>query len=666
MDKGSINRQTTEKTKIGLVQIGEKFGEQYYLPYSIGLLQAYAQKNLKRAKDFVFLSPIYKSVKIEEAVEYFSDTEIVFFSVYIWNYQISLKMAKCIKQKKENCIIVFGGPQVPEYAAGMKTFLKNNSCVDIACYGEGEIAFTTILENLNERSWNNVPAIGFINKYNNFIYNSPAEMIDNFEESPSVYLEGIFDKLIKTNPEQKWSALIETNRGCPFSCSYCYWGKKTRNRVREYKAEKVFNEIDWFSRNKIEFVFCCDANFGILKRDVAIVKKVAENKKKYEFPKVFSIQNTKNSTKKIFILQKILDDSGLQKGVNLALQTLNENTLRYINRSNISRQTYKDLQYMFSQNRILTFSDMILALPGESYDTFTEGISEVIESGQHNRIQFINLVVLENTEMAKPGYQQKYGMCVVKSKMISHHTSLDNIAQAEEIQDLVVGTKAMPKEDWIKTRVFCWMTSLLYFNKLLQIPLMMIIKESSLKFKGLVESFINHSDKYDEISKILSFFINKAEDIQRGDCEYVASKKWLNIWWPPDELMFINICCEGKLGVFYEEAKKIITDFLLQNEMEFPDKLLHDAIRLNRNFIKMPFVESDLNISLNYNIYEVFQGVLNGIDVPLESGHFSYIIDRTSDNWHTWSDWLREVVWYGNKKGAYLYSLKPFLVSLPR
>jgi hypothetical protein len=30
-------------------------------------------------------------------------------------------------------------------------------------------------------------------------------------------------------------------------------------------------------------------------------------------------------------------------------------------------------------------------------------------------------------------------------------------------------------------------------------------------------------------------------------------------------------------------------------------------------------------------------------------------IDRTKMVYHSWDDWYREVIWYGNKKGAYLY-----------
>jgi len=188
----------------------------------------------------------------------------------------------------------------------------------------------------------------------------------------------------------------------------------------------------------------------------------------------------------------------------------------------------------------------------------------------------------------------------------------------------------------------------------------MIVKESSLRIRDLIESFLNVPDRYAEISKIKMFFTNKAKDIQVGDCEYVASKEWLNVWWPADELIFIKLCYERKLETFYKEAEVALSDFLLKHTIEFPNELLHDSIRLNKNLIKVPFVESDLNISLNYNIYCIFQGLLNGIDVPLGRGHFNSIIDRTSEKWNSWNDWSREVVWYGSKKGAYLYSLKPF------
>ena len=115
-----------EKIKVGLVQIGDEFGGQYYFPYSIGLLQAYAQAHLKENEDFEFLLHIYKRSAIAEAIERLINADIVFFGTYLWNYRISLEIARGIKQRNNGCIIVFGGPQIPESPTGMEIFFKNN------------------------------------------------------------------------------------------------------------------------------------------------------------------------------------------------------------------------------------------------------------------------------------------------------------------------------------------------------------------------------------------------------------------------------------------------------------------------------------------------------------------------------------------------------------
>ncbi len=90
--------------------------------------------------------------------------------------------------------------------------------------------------------------------------------------------------------------------------------------------DRVYAELDWFSKNKIEFIFCCDANFGILPRDYDIALKAAENKKKFGYPHVLSVQNTKNARERAYKVQKLLADTGLSKGVTLAMQTVDPHT----------------------------------------------------------------------------------------------------------------------------------------------------------------------------------------------------------------------------------------------------------------------------------------------------------------------------------------------------
>ena len=39
----------------------------------------------------------------------------------------------------------------------------------------------------------------------------------------------------------------------------------------------------------------------------------------------------------------------------------------------------------------------------------------------------------------------------------------------------------------------------------------------------------------------------------------------------------------------------------------------------------------------------------------IRKGDFTYFIDRTGETWNSWEDWCEKVVWWSNKKGAYLY-----------
>ncbi|MBN1670966.1 MAG: radical SAM protein [Kiritimatiellae bacterium] len=650
--------RTNQQMHVGLVQIGERFGSQYYLPYAIGLLQAYAQEHLSKPERYLFRPPIYKGIGVDRAAVALQDADIVFFSAYVWNHSLSLAIARKIRQQRKHSVIVFGGPQVPESEDALGAFLERNPFVDIGCYGEGELPFLRILENLHTRAWTQVPSIGFVNADKRFVYNPATEKLKDVNDIPSPYLTGVFEPLFRQNPGEGWSGLLETNRGCPFSCAYCYWGKSERNRVRQFQIDRVFSEIDWISRNKIQFVFCCDGNFGLLKRDRDIAAKVAGNRKAYGYPHAFSVQNTKNATHRIFALQKILSDAGLQKGVNLALQSVNDATLKSIHRSNISFQSFQDLQRLFSKAGIATFSDMIIALPEESYDTFADGVARVIAGGQHNRIQFINLVVLENTLMADPAYQRRHGLALRKSRVTSHHTSLDATSEVAETQDLVVGTATMPETDWIRTRVFCWLVSLLHFNKLLQIPFILINRLASVSFRRLAEVFMTETGE-DECSRIARFLFEKAGDVQRGRGEYVASRERLNIWWPADEFMLIELCATGKLTRFYEEARIRLGRFVADQRIQLPAGLLEESIALNHALLKQPFQETDLDIVLSYSILDVYRATLNGETIRLDRASGRYRIDRTSETWDSWETWCREMVWYQKKQGTYLYPCRP-------
>ncbi len=638
--------------RAGLIQIGDGFGDQYYLPYAIGLLQGYAQSRLAEPDSVKFGLPVYRRMPPDDAVQMLAGSRILFFSVYLWNHALSSEIARRYRQLYPETVIVFGGPQVPENSERLIRFMQEHPWVDLACYTEGEEPFLRILENFHPRLWQQVPGVAF--RTNSSIeITAPPARLEELDQIPSPYLSGAFDALMadKSHVAGSWSALMETNRGCPFTCAFCCWGAGDRRRVRSYSLERVFAEIEWFGRHKIEFVFCCDANFGILPRDMDIVERVAELKNRCGYPRAFSVQSTKNSTTKIFNLQKRLNDAGLQKGVNLALQSLHRPTLTAIERSNITTETYAELLGLFNSAAIPAFSDLILGLPEESYVSYTEGVEQVIRQGQHNRIQFINLTVLENTAMAEPAYIERFKLELVNSRIVSHHTSLTELSGVSESQRLVVGTAALPPADWRRARVFSWFMALLYFDRLLQVPLIFLDRLSGNGLREMVEHCINQGASLPVMGNLLAFMQERARAIQAGQPEYVPSVEWLEMWWPLDEYLLIRLMREDLLDSFYAEAAQLLEPFA----SGLPERLLADALCFNQAAIKQPFMTTDAELELSYPVPELYAAFQRGLDMEPVAGTYRYRIDRSSQRWSNWETWMREMVWYGGKKGDYLY-----------
>jgi radical SAM superfamily enzyme YgiQ (UPF0313 family) len=642
-----------EPLKVGLVQINNSFSGQNYLPYATGLLQAYVEKYAKHPERYGFLLPIYSRIPVERAVEQLVGADVIGFSTYVWNIRISLEIARRIRERSPQTLIVFGGPQVPDRA---EEFLRANPFIDLAVHGEGEPLFLGILENFPSRTWEGVPSVSYL-RDGKFVHNSRAERLKDIAVIPSPYLEKVFDPLMAANPKERWLILWETNRGCPFRCTFCDWGSAIAAKVSQFGMDRLLQEVDWFAKNRIEFIFCCDANYGMLNRDYDITRYVADTKEKLGYPKALSVQNTKNGTERAYKVQKLLSDAGLNKGVALSLQSVDQKTLEAIKRENISTDSYQELQRRFTRDRVETYSDLILGLPGETYDSFVNGVSSVIDNGQHNRIQFNNLSILPNAEMGDPEYQKKYEMEIIESSIINIHGSLaETKEEILEMQQLVVATGSMPREDWVRTRVFCWMAAFLHFDKVMQIPMIVLHENCGVSYRELFEAFLDERvERYPVLAEIKRFFNQTARDIQNGGPEYVHSAQWLDIFWPADEYALIKLCVENKLATFYQEAEGLLTDFLKARFLQLPPRLLHEAVELNGKLIKLPFQTENLEFDTSYNIWEFYRAVLVGERVQLVERQCVNRIDRTRVVYHSWDDWYREVIWYGNKKGAYLY-----------
>jgi hypothetical protein len=74
--------------------------------------------------------------------------------------------------------------------------------------------------------------------------------------------------------------------------------------------------------------------------------------------------------------------------------------------------------------------------------------------------------------------------------------------------------------------------------------------------------------------------------------------------------------------------------------------------------VNQPYFNTDIQINLNFNIFDFWQGITEGQPVALKEGNYVYKVNRTHQNFSDFQLWCKEVVWWGNKKGAYLYPLE--------
>lgn len=648
-----------KKISIGLVQINNKFSGQIYLPYSIACLQSYAEQYCDNIQSFEFLEPVFKRDSISEIVEHLRNADIVGFSIYVWNVEISLEIARRLKLLNPDVFILAGGPQVPDHA---EDFLKENTCVDICIHNEGENKFAHFLELYPTRDLASLAGASYLDG-GIYVRTSDGPRIKDLNTVPSPFLNGMFDQIIANNPDESWIGLWETNRGCPFTCTFCDWGSATAAKLHKFDEQRLYKEVDWFSDNKIEYIFCCDANFGILPRDIEIAKYTAKLKKTTGYPVALSVQNTKNATERAYEAQKILADAGLNKGVALSMQSVDLTTLEKIRRQNISLDTYWELSRRFTKDKVETYSDLILGLPGETYASFTAGVDTLMNMGQHNRIQFNNLSILPNSEMGNPEYIREHGLKTVRSEIINIHGSriiLDD--DVPEWQELVIASGSTPEADWRRTRAFSWMTAFLHFDKIFQLPLITAHESTGIAYAEIIEAFLSNSrssDSYPLLCEIADFFEKEAENIQKGLPEYVYSEEWLGIYWPADEYMYIKLTTENNFEQFYLEAGKLLAELLKKHCPEYNAGPIEDAIKINKSLLSQPNKPEDISLSVEYNIVEFCTSIKEGGSVKLEAKQ-SKINIKCSDRYYSdLQQWCQEVVWWGNKKGAYLYNCEP-------
>jgi radical SAM superfamily enzyme YgiQ (UPF0313 family) len=640
--RGADNAAVTSHVNVRLVQMNTALGASIYLPYSVAMLQAYLQAHAARPERYTFGIPLVHPLPPAQAVEAIADGDVVGFSTYVWNGNRSLAVARALKTARPEALVVFGGPHVPDDA---EAFLRANPFVDVACHGEGEQTFSEIAERYPERGWEDVAGVSFVDGAGRFVTTPQRPRLADLSVVPSPFLEGIFRPLMESMPGTAWRTVWETNRGCPFKCTFCDWGSAIAAKVHRFELDRVYAEADWMGANAIDYVFLADANFGILPRDVEIAEAIVEAGKRHGHPRRVLVQQTKNATERAYKTMKTLADAGMAAEMNISIQTTTAESLEAIKRENISLETYAELQRRFVRDGIPTFVDMIVGLPAETVQSFKESVSTVVEGGQHHRVQFHNLSVLPNAEMGDPAYQARYALKTVTSRIINNHAPPDRTSDGIfETQQLVIASASFDEQGWRDMRTFAWLTSLYHMHQVLLPSILVTWKLSRLPFWRVIDALVE-ADPVDHptLGEARRFCLDFAERMQGVGDEYVYSPDWLDQYWTVDEFLLIKLCVEDRLSDVYVEAEDALAQLLPPASTGLdPRRALADAVRLNAARMRHPLADGRVTVVCDHDVHAFSEAVLRGEEPVLGRSPVVYEIEhrRPADL----DEWLLDTV----------------------
>jgi hypothetical protein len=507
----------------------------------------------------------------------------------------------------------------------------------IICY-EGEITFKRVLEVFDTKNWESVAGL-LINRNGEAVKTEEAKRIESLEEVESPYLSGIFDQLIADHPEVTWQGTLETNRGCPYQCTFCDWGSLTYNKVKKFKLERVFAELEWMAQHNFDWISITDANFGMYpERDGMIADKIIECQEKYGSPRTFSVAWAKNQKKEVIdIVKKLLDAKGFNQGLTLSVQSLDLDVLENIRRKNMEMNKLNEVFELCDQRNIPAYTELILGLPGETLETWKKNFYALYELNQHTGITTFQAQLLENAEM---NLLQKKLFKITSQPVTDYFAGSYSVEHIEESIDVITGTKDMPTPVMLDAQIFAWFQTTFHING----------------FATLVARFINkylnisYNDYYEEL--FAHFMTN--EWVKKEESE---ARMYFNNWmmtgrinhpkigveihgWNIIHRTSMNMHQENQVEQLYDHLEKFLERYNL------PPDLLASLMKLQRSY----YIKYDdrnqypMNLQLDYNIWEYLS-----FSKPLEKVSTVYRLDFPEDKTMSFNRFL-ELFYFARRR----------------
>lgn len=425
------------------------------IPLAIGYIAAYAKVHLGEAIDA-------RLFKYPETLARFLDEQtptMACFTNYMWNERLGCAFAREIKQSYPETSVVMGGPNYPVDYAEQFAYLRRHPEIDFFVDGEGEQPFVELFRSLEavgfdarelKSSRAQIPSVHYV-WGGEFVHGSLLpRVLDLDRDLPSPYLTGLLDEFF----DERLSAMIQTSRGCPYSCTFCHDGIAYMNKTRAFSMDRVREELAYIeSRVKTPTLLISDLNWGMFPSDIQVARMIADIRRRTRWPRNIACNTAKNQKDRVIEMSQVLGDL-LQLGA--AVQSTDPEVLRTIKRTNISNDAIIKMAKASTDARTGSFTEIILALPNDSKDKHIKSVMDMLDAGIEDvrSFQFIMLPGTEANDLAsRTAFGYRTGFRAL-ARCFGRYTVYGREVEVAEIQEICIGNHTMPPDDYFECRAF--------------------------------------------------------------------------------------------------------------------------------------------------------------------------------------------------------------------
>ena len=451
-----------------LVHTWEQTGT-WTIPLNIGCVASYSSKYLNKAgidsnfKLFKDPQTMIDCIKREKP-------DVIGLAHYVWNMKLNHRVFEIVKKHVPNSLTIGGGPYFTIQNAnenGARRFFSMYHNCDAYIVNQGEKGFFELIKifsavnkNLDQFRKINIPGslINDLKKNNTIHIGKNIGALNDLNDIPSPYLNGLLDTFF----EGPYMPILETNRSCPYRCTFCAWGIGTQKLLR-FDEERVLKEIEYiYERCKFATtMFIADANFSILDRDSGFAAKIYEGYKKTSFPNFVAVQW--NKTRPDRVLKTAKEFKNIAQ-VGASLQSINDNVLHAIKRKNLTYdqivQLKKELEAFGLKDK--TFSELIIGLPNETKESHIEANRKLIDLNYE--VQNYNLHLLPGTEMDNEESRKKY-FKKTGWRLFDNAYGIYDGKIILEGQEVVLQTNTLSVEDFKYIRFYHFLQQMMWTKK---------------------------------------------------------------------------------------------------------------------------------------------------------------------------------------------------------